>query len=200
MPADITARYQCQEWRNAVAVLQGAYPAEWDDILSVLRGFRLCRSALSVGGGNKSKIATALDEHFSRLGWRETGFVTRVGVEHRPRGAAPSTFEYESPTHKVDSYKHFVGVEVEWNNKDTFFDRDLNNFRLLFELRVVGVGIIITRDDAIKDLAVSLGRDPTTYGATTTHWSTLLPRMEGGGGGCPILALGITRDTYDASC
>jgi Restriction endonuclease BglII len=29
-----------------------------------------------------------------------------------------------------------VGLEIEWNNKDPFFDRDLNNFRLLFELRV----------------------------------------------------------------
>jgi len=36
---------------------------------------------------------------------------------------------------------------VEWNNKDPFFDRDLNNFRLLFELRAIDLGIIITRTD-----------------------------------------------------
>jgi N6-adenosine-specific RNA methylase IME4 len=50
-----------------------------------------------------------------------------------------------SPTHKVDEYKNQVAVEVEWNNKDPFYDRDLNNFRLLFDLRVISVGIIITR-------------------------------------------------------
>ena len=30
--------------------------------------------------------------------------------------------------------KNGFGLEIEWNNKDPFFDRDLNNFRLLFDL------------------------------------------------------------------
>ena len=35
------------------------------------------------------------------------------------------------------------------------------------------------------------------YGASTTHMEKLLPRIEGGGGGgCPILALGITSAKY----
>ena len=38
-----------------------------------------------------------------------------------------------------------MALEIEWNNKDPFYDRDLNNFRLLFELRVVSVGVIVTR-------------------------------------------------------
>ena len=46
----------------------------------------------------------------------------------------------DSPTHAIDCYKNGVGLEIEWNNKDPFFDRDLNNFRLLFDLRVVSVG------------------------------------------------------------
>jgi restriction endonuclease BglII len=52
--------------------------------------------------------------------------------------------EHAAPTHKVDCYKNRVALEVEWNNKDPFFDRDLNNFRLLFELRAIDVGVIIT--------------------------------------------------------
>jgi hypothetical protein len=201
IPDHIDARYKWREWRNAISVLEGAYPEEWDDIRTVLTDFRLCKSHLAVGGGNKSKIAVALDKHFTDLGWDETGFETRVGVTQVPRSGDPVLDQYESPTHKVDSYKNHVGVEVEWNNKDTFFDRDLNNFRLLFELRTIDVGIIITRDDPIKELAVGLGRDPTTYGANTTHWSSLLPRLEGGGGGgCPILAFAITEACYDPTC
>ena len=34
---------------------------------------------------------------------------------------------------------------MEWNNKTEFYDRDLNNFRLLWEMRVLPVGVIITR-------------------------------------------------------
>jgi hypothetical protein len=201
IPPDITARFVCREWRNAIAVLRGAYPDEWSDLQEVLRGFKLRRSALETEGGNKTAIAKAIDEHFTALGWQETDFDTRVSVRHRPSSGAGELFEYDSPTHKVDSFKNHVGIEVEWNNKDTFFDRDLNNFRLLFELRVIGVGVIITRGEDVRDLAISLGRRPGTYGATTTRWSTLVPRMEGGGGGgCPLLAFAITKDCYDPDC
>jgi hypothetical protein len=30
------------------------------------------------------------------------------------------------PTHKVDNYKAGVAIEVEWNNKTEFYDRDSN--------------------------------------------------------------------------
>jgi len=33
----------------------------------------------------------------------------------------------------VDCFKNRVAIEVEWNNKDPFYDRDLNNFRLLYD-------------------------------------------------------------------
>ncbi|MBI4264532.1 MAG: hypothetical protein HY657_09165 [Acidobacteria bacterium] len=36
-----------------------------------------------------------------------------------------------------------------------------------------------------------------SYGASTTHMSKLLPRLNGGsGGGCPILVFGITKKLY----
>ncbi len=201
IPADIAARFVCREWRNAIAVLRGAYPGEWADIVAVLRDFRLCRSALLSGGGNKTEIAKSIDVHFRSLGWQETDFATRVTVRQHPQSGPGEVFEYDSPTHKVDSFKNHVALEVEWNNKDTFFDRDLNNFRLLFDLRVVGVGVIITRGEDVRDLAVGLGRSPGTYAATTTRWSTLVPRMEGGGGGgCPLLAFAITKECYDPLC
>ena len=180
-----------------MAVLSGAYPDEWADLLRVLRDFRLRHSQLMNPGGNLSQMSRSIDGHFRRLGWRETGFDTRVTVRQHPSEEG-EPFEYDSPTHKVDSFKNHVGVEVEWNNKDTFFDRDLSNFRLLFDLRVLGVGVIITRGDDIGALAVRLGRERSVYGATTTHWNTLVPRLEGGaGGGCPVLAFAISEACYD---
>ena len=102
----------------------------------------------------------------------------------------------QSPTHKIDCFKNRVAVEIEWNNKDPFFDRDLNNFRLLFDLRAVSVGVIITRTDALQEIFDELGRG-SSYGASTTHMSKLLPRICGGsGGGCPILVLGISKQLY----
>jgi hypothetical protein len=93
-----------------------------------------------------------------------------------------------------------VAIEIEWNNKDPFYDRDLNNYRLLFDLRVISVGVIITRTDELQEIFNELGRG-SSYGASTTHMSKLLPRILGGGGaGCPLLVFGIKKETFDESC
>ncbi len=132
-------------------------------------------------------MSDAIDRELFARGWVEKGFSTQVVVDERTM---------ESPTHKVDCYKNRVALEVEWNNKDPFYDRDLNNFRLLFDLRAVSVGIIVTRCDDLQDVFDGLGRG-SSFGASTTHMSKLLPRIEGGGGaGCPILVFGITRKLY----
>src|ERR1700724_2510743 len=82
--------------------------------------------------------------------------------------------------------------------KTPFYDRDLNNFRLLFDLRVIEVGVIVTRASNLQAIFRSLGpKAGNKCGASTTHMEKLLPRIEGGGGGgCPILAVGITSANY----
>ena len=96
----------------------------------------------------------------------------------------------------MDCFKGRIALEIEWNNKDPFFDRDLNNFRLLFDLRVISIGIIITRCDELQHVFNALGRG-ASYGASTTHMAKLLPRIEGGGGaGYPLLVFGIKRSLY----
>ncbi len=102
----------------------------------------------------------------------------------------------ESPTHEVDCFKSKVALELEWNNKTEFYDRDLNNFRLLFDLRVADVGVIFTRCDELQTVFDALGRG-SSYGTTTTVMSKLLRKLRGGaGGGCPILAVGMKKALY----
>jgi Restriction endonuclease BglII len=189
IPDDITKSYEVEEWRNAAGVLYTAHKNEWDDLLAVLRSFEFRRSEVLKGGGGKSLIAMRIDKFLGARGWKESKFATKIVVDKTER---------DSPTHKVDCFKGKVGLEIEWNNKDPFFDRDLNNFRLLFELRVIDVGIITTRASHLQVLFKSLGKKVgNKYGSSTTHMDKLLPRIEGGGGGgCPILAFGISRQKY----
>ena len=85
---------------------------------------------------------------------------------------------------------------MEWNNKDPFFDRDLNNFRLLFDLRAIDVGVILTRASELQAIFDQLGKG-ASYGNSTTHHEKLWPRLEGGGGGgCPVLTFAITPSLY----
>lgn len=187
LPKSIRSSYEVHEWKHACAVLKSDFASEWNEIVEVLARFRLLRSQIIAPGGRKSAIADALDGGFFNRGCEEKSFATKIVVDDAV---------IEAPTHKVDCFKNGVALEVEWNNKDPFFDRDLNNFRLLFELRAISVGIIVTRSDHLQEIFDDLGRG-RSYGSSTTHMSKLLPRIEGGGGGgCPILVLGITKRLY----
>ncbi len=191
LPKHIQKNYEVHEWKHACAILAGDFPSEWKDVVDLLTEFRLCKSWLEEGGGRKSKVAKAIDEFLYKRGWQEKQFSTSVKVDESV---------LDSPTHKVDCYKNRVALEIEWNNKDPFFDRDLNNFRLLFDLRAISVGVIITRCDHLQNIFNDLGRGDS-YGASTTHMSKLLPRVQGGSGaGCPILVFGITDKLYKKDC
>src|SRR5262249_30131301 len=58
-------------------------------------------------------------------------------------------------SHEVDHVRAFqagtVALEIEWNNKDPFFDRDLENFKRLHADGAISLGIIITRGSALQD-------------------------------------------------
>jgi hypothetical protein len=175
------------EWRNATGILTTAHPGPWQDIIEVLRGFTLLRSEIEVSGGNRSLISRRIDGAFYGKGWVEKDFKTAFVIDQR---------EIQSPTHAVDCFRDGVALEVEWNNKDPFFDRDLNNFRLLFELRAIDVGVIITRAAELQSIFKKLGKG-ASYGAATTHHEKLWPKIEGGGGGgCPVLTFAITPALY----
>ena len=187
VPDDIRELYHVHEWRNAAGILATACPNEWNDLVEVLRGFKLFQSEILEKGGSKSPIATRIDSAFYAKGWKEKKFQTAIVVDND---------RVDSPTHSVDCFKGRVGIEVEWNNKDPFYDRDLNNFRLLFDLRVLDVGVIITRGSELQEIFKSLG-EGSSYGASTTHHEKLLPRLNGGGGGgCPVLTFAIKPNLY----
>lgn len=188
VPQDIRDTWEVHEWRNAAGVLTTAKPSEWKDVVDCLRAFRFNTAEIVAGGGNRSVLSIKFDSFLAKRGWKESQFHTAIKVDEAVR---------ESPTHKVDNYKNGVALELEWNNKDPFYDRDLNNFRLLFELRVIEVGIIVTRCTHLQNIFKKLGI-ASSYGNSTTHMQKLLPRLEGGGGGgCPVLVFGMSERLYD---
>ncbi len=187
LPEFVASHYECHEWRHASAILSQDFPAEWADLMALLTDFRLLKSWITIGGGNKTRLAAHIDGFLGGRGWVEKQFHTAIEIDGT---------RAETPTHKVDCYRNRIALELEWNNKDPFFDRDLNNFRLLFDLRAISVGVIITRSDSLQRIFDDLGRG-SSYGMSTTHMSKLLPRIEGGSGaGCPILVFGITPSLY----
>jgi len=187
IPAATRERYHIEERRHACAVLSVDFAGELKNIVDCLDQFELLRSEIVVGGGGKTRIARRFDDFLTLCEWKERSIKVSRTIGERT---------VEAETHKVDFCKGRVAVEVEWNNKDPFFSRDLNAFRLLHELDVISVGVIITRTDELQLIFNALGVG-TKYGASTTHWSKLIPRVDAAGAGsCPLLLVGITPKCY----
>lgn len=185
-------KYFIREWRHALAILSAEFPEQFQDMCDVLKAFELRKSHVIEGGGGKSNVSGYLDSELNRRGWVEKSFDTAIVIDGN---------RHESPTHKVDCVKGRVALDIEWNNKTEFYDRDLNNFRLLHSLGAISVGIIITRTSELQtNIFKPLGIG-SKYGSSTTHLNKLIPKIEGGGaGGCPILVIGVKPGAYVEDC
>lgn len=189
IPSKLQKRFTFAERDHACAILAADYPDEFADILACLSAFTLTRSAVMTPGGGRSPIPIAIDTFLGKRGWTEKKFAIEIKVDGEV---------IPIPTHKIDNFKNRVGLEVEWNNKTEFYDRDLNNFRLLKELRVLSVGVIVTRLSELQAVFDELGKGDS-YGNSTTHWNKLIPKVAGGGAGCcPLLLVGMGTACYDA--
>jgi len=82
----------------------------------------------------------------SNLGWKKFEFVIRKII---------NGVEREATSHEVDHVKEFgdkyLALEIEWNNKDPFFDRDLENFKRLHAEGAISAGIIVTRGTSLHE-------------------------------------------------
>jgi hypothetical protein len=177
IPTKLREKYEFDERDHACAILARDFPSQFKDILDCLSAFTLKKSAILTPGGGRSPIPIAIDGFLVKRGWSSKHFDIKIEVDGNP---------IPIPTHRIDNFKNRIGVEVEWNNKTEFYDRDLNNFRLLKELRVISVGVIITRMSELQKLFDDLGKGQS-YGPSTTHWNKLLPKVHGGGGDWPAL-------------
>ena len=183
----ISNNFEIHEYGNASAILRHDYPNEFQDIQSSLNNFTLNKSHLVVSGGGKSKIPTMIESPLLGNGWSEKNFNISIKLDGEER---------KIETHKIDCFKNKIGFEVEWNNKTEFYDRDLNNFRVLHSMGALNVGIIITRCDELDEIFKVL-KIYTKYGSSSTILSKLLSKINSGAlGGCPLIVFGIKKNLY----
>jgi Restriction endonuclease BglII len=231
LPGRLLDRFRFVETRSATAVLQATNPDEFADMVSVLDRFFLDVDRIVRPGGSKHKVARELDTAFRDAGWREARYEqtleTRLHIERwEPAGEQRGHTRVDVSNfggHKIDNVKSRVGLDVEWNPKDGNLDRDLSNFRALYDAGQLDVGIILTRmQDGLRSLFATViaeakawtGREETDAiwqervrktpddplgTSTTSNMEKLIPRIErGDGGGCPVLAIAITDVCYSA--
>jgi hypothetical protein len=112
----------------------------------VLENFRIPVAELISGGGGEAKGTQRLRNALAEKQWPKFHF----HVERKINGKT-----LESQSHEVDHVRELgagrVALEIEWNNKDPFFDRDLENYKRLHADGAISVGIIITRGTSLHE-------------------------------------------------
>ncbi|WP_412471783.1 BglII/BstYI family type II restriction endonuclease [Halobacteriovorax sp. RT-1-4] len=184
---DLEDKFFLHEEFHGHSIFKNVFPTEYAELYELLDNFQLLKSEIITPGGRKSPIAQRFDDALYAIGWEEKQFRIEMNIDDH---------EIETPTHQIDYYKNRVGVELEWNNKDPFFDRDLNNFRLLHSIKALSVGVIVTRATELQQIFNGLGKG-SSYGASTTHINKLMPKVHGGAAGtCPLFIIGIKPSCY----
>ncbi|SFG33648.1 Restriction endonuclease BglII [Novosphingobium sp. CF614] len=139
---------------HAAAILATDFREVVEALEATLAGVRLPITEIIGSGGGEAQVTQRLRRGFHELGWRKRNVEIKKIVDG---------IERESISHEID---HFLAtlqgnfaLEIEWNNKDPFFDRDLENFKRLHAEGVIGVGSIVTRGPALQaELRHMIGR------------------------------------------
>jgi hypothetical protein len=139
---------------HAEAILIQDFAADLTALVAALLSFRIGIAELIGGGGGESGQTRRLRQALTRAGWRKHRFAVQTIVDGRER---------EAVSHEVDHVRFAaagsLALEIEWNNKDPFFDRDLENFQRLHAISAISLGVIVTRGRSLNDALFPRIRD-----------------------------------------
>jgi hypothetical protein len=138
---------------HAKAILSGDFPDVAAELEEVLLASTIPIEEIIGSGGGETKGTQRLRNTLAARGWRKHNFIVKRTIDG---------VEKEAQSHEVDHVRGFdngmIALEIEWNNKDPFFDRDLENFKRLHADGAISLGIIVTRSAALQDGLKSLVR------------------------------------------
>jgi hypothetical protein len=145
---------------HAKAILSVDFPEVAAQLETVLLNSTIPIEEIIGSGGGETKGTQRLRNALAAHQWRKHNFV----VERIIDGVRK-----EAQSHEIDHVRTFdagtIALEIEWNNKDPFFDRDLENFKRLHADGGISLGMIVTRgaslQNAIWDLVRRFADDNT---------------------------------------
>jgi hypothetical protein len=147
----VAAGFQVDFRSHAKAILQLDFAEVATQLEEILSASTIPIEEIIGSGGGETKGTQRLRNALKKNGWRKHRFVVQRIIDGVQR---------EAQSHEVDHIRTFAGgtvaLEIEWNNKDPFFDRDLENFKRLHADGAISLGIIITRGAALQDAMKNL--------------------------------------------
>lgn len=138
---------------HAEAIITRDMPQAETDIEDALLGLEIPITEIVAGGGGEARLTQRLRRGLAEQDWRKRNIQVRKLVKW---GENEREREVAALSHEIDHVKAFgeaesvFALEIEWNNKDPFFDRDLESFKRLHAEGAVSVGGLITRGESLQ--------------------------------------------------
>lgn len=136
---------------HAEAILTHDMPEAERELESVLSTLSIPVTEIVAGGGGEAQGTQRMRHALANLDWRKRNI--RVSKTVRWEEDADEHV-VASLSHEIDHVKAFsdkvCAFEIEWNNKDPFFDRDLESFKRLHAEGAISVGGVITRGESLQ--------------------------------------------------
>jgi hypothetical protein len=131
---------------HVAAILEVDFPIALKELETALLNLSVPIIEIIRSGGGETKGTQRMRRAFNDVGWQKYVFEIKKII---------NGIEREAISHEVDHVKEFSGyklaLEIEWNNKDPFFDRDLENFKRLHAEGAISLGIIVTRGSTLHE-------------------------------------------------
>lgn len=157
-------QFQVDFRSHARAIVAGDFPDVAEELEDVLVSSTIPIEEIIGSGGGEAKGTQRLRNALAARGWMKHNFVVSRTIDGEIK---------EAQSHEVDHVRRFengvIALEIEWNNKDPFFDRDLENFKRLHADGAISVGIIITRSAALQDALRALVRQYANDAGIDSH-------------------------------
>jgi hypothetical protein len=139
--------FQVEHHAHAKAILTSDFPDAITELEAALLEATIPVEEIIAGGGGEAKGTQRLRRALAAKNWPKFTFT----IEKRINGV-----RRESVSHEIDHVRTFndgsrLALEIEWNNKDPFFDRDLENFKRLHADGAISVGVIVTRGKSLHE-------------------------------------------------
>ena len=138
--------FDIETTNHAGAILSRDFPDQIKALGRILSDTWIECAELLESGGNEAPPTRRLRRTLNDAGWRKRNVNVTKSVDGVPKTS--TTHEID---HVMDCERGTLALEIEWNNKDPFFDRDLENFQRLHADSAISVGIVVTRGRSLQD-------------------------------------------------
>lgn len=136
---------------HAGAILTSDFPEVAAELEGALLDVKIPVEELVGSGGGEAQSTQRLRRRLYTSGWPKHNFDFELFVDGK---------QTVSNSHEIDHVRRHdngtIALEIEWNNKDPFFDRDLENFQRLHAQSAISAGVLITRGASMQGAMLGL--------------------------------------------